>query len=154
MAGFTIIELLIAISVMLLLVGGGMAAFVTFNDKQVILGEARRLQGMLRSAQTKARNGAKPATCTRLDGYRVFLDVGSQTVREYAVCAGVNVISSSYNLPTGIGVESQLNVVFLVLHGGVVNPSTVTVTSTSGKEYTFEITQGGEITIGELAEAQ
>lgn len=73
--GFTLIELLIVISIMVLLVGGGIAAFVTFQRNQTILSIAKDAQQYLQTAQVKARVKETPTTCTtaasRLQGYRV-----------------------------------------------------------------------------------
>lgn len=74
-AGFTLIEMLVTVAVMVLLVGGAMAGFITFRDRQLVLADAKSLQQFVRTAQAKARVRETPAACNtagnRLQGYRV-----------------------------------------------------------------------------------
>src|SRR5688572_9714056 len=101
--GFTLIELLISITIMLFLVGGGIAAFINFNDRQVLIGAGQELKTYLRAAQIKARNGDKPQQgCDKLSGYVVVMVTGLDHVSTRALCenAGVrsDVLVSTYAL--------------------------------------------------------
>lgn len=148
--GFTLIELLVSITIMLLLISGGIAAYVKFNDKQVILNEAKDLQSYFRSAQSRARVGDRPSGCTRLEGYSIQVTAGSSTVDLIAVCSSGNINRGQYELENNVTVGSDVNLEFYVLHGGVSSSQTITLNSQSGLQYSFEVTQGGEITGGSL----
>lgn len=150
--GFTLIEILIVITITVLLVGGGIAAFINFNERQAILNSAKEVQIFLRSAQTKAKVGQKPTGCNQLEAYRVSGNVNGNTLQLLAVCVGAEVAVSDYSLPDNLVFQSGVDLSFLVLQGGVSAAQTVSLESTRGYHYEFEVTQGGEITQGELSE--
>jgi type II secretory pathway pseudopilin PulG len=83
-SGFALIELLVVVGIMIIIVGGSIAGFVTFRDRQQVVSSAKSLQQLLRTAQTKARVRETPtdpscnAINNRLQGYRV--SVGSSTL--------------------------------------------------------------------------
>jgi type II secretory pathway pseudopilin PulG len=149
--GFTMIELMVSISIMILLVGGGIASFITFNDKQQLQGSTKMVQTYLRTAQTKARVGDRPEECSRLDGYEVQVPQGSTTLSLVAICEGdgteVPVQSTTLEKVESISFEGgELSILFKVLHGGTEDEGTVTITSTNGATEQFNVSAGGEIT--------
>jgi prepilin-type N-terminal cleavage/methylation domain-containing protein len=154
-AGFTLIEVLITVTIMLLLVGGGIAAFVTFNERQVVINAARELQGGVRAAQQRAQSATKPdSNCDKLESYAIRAPQSPPVVVDIvAECDTGDTILSSFTLGSSIALTEPLDMSFLVLRGGVVNPSEVTLRSiTTNHSYTFEVTTGGEITEGELSQ--
>lgn len=146
---------MIVIGIILLLVGGGVASFLSFNDRQKLVTGAKDLQEYLRTAQRLVRIGEKPTGCERLTAYKVTSQtVGAvKEIKILAVClnAGVSedIERNSYSLPKNISLSNDIDVTFLGLRGGVVGASTIEVVGDS-QVYTFEVTQGGEITQGEL----
>lgn len=151
-SGFTLIELIVVIAVLLLVAGGGIASFINFNEKQQVINGAKNLQEYLRTAQTLARIGDKPNGCDKLNGYKVkSLDAGAvKEIKVLAVCDSGEIERNSFLLPESTTLSSDIEVTFLGLHGGVVGATMVEVIGASARTYTFEITQGGEITLGEL----
>lgn len=149
-AAFTMVELIIAISITLLLVGGGIAAFIEFNDKQAIRASAEELQIYLRTAQTKARLGERPAGCDHLNSYAVKATAGSNQISLVANCDSGEQAYDTYSFPSNISIQDELNVAFYSLHGGVSGAGTIRVIDGSGRTYSFDINQGGEITKGSL----
>jgi prepilin-type N-terminal cleavage/methylation domain-containing protein len=153
MAGFTLIELMVVVTITLLMVGGGLAAFVNFNERQTILGGAKELQSILRAAQQKAQISDKPETgCDRLSSYVVRANqTAPVTVTVYAKCQSGEVLRSTKTLNSSLSLSGPLQVTFRSLQGGVEVPATITVTSTlTNQSYEFEVTSGGEITEGAL----
>jgi prepilin-type N-terminal cleavage/methylation domain-containing protein len=144
-AGFTLIEMLISVVIMLALVGGGIAAFITFNDRQTVLAGAKDLKLSFRSAQIKARAAERPDLCDSLQAYAVQMTAGSGQVTTSAICANGDYTIDSYLLKNDVVSQDTIDVQFLVLHGGVRNPGTVTLAKGS-HEYSLTVTQGGEIT--------
>lgn len=146
--GFTLIEMLIAVGIMLILVGGGIAAFITFNDKQRLQSSSKLLQTYLRTAQAKARLGDRPAACTKLLGYSVRMQPTGGVVEMVALCEPTEVTVQTFNLD---GIEAAqvdgqpMNIEFQVLHGGVQNFGTVSLVSSAGYQQNFVVSQGGEI---------
>ncbi len=182
-AGFTLIELLISSAILLVIVGGGIASFITFNDKQTLLAAVKGYQGMLRSAQVKAAvsdviTGCETVGGNKLWAYRVSAkadSTGAQVLmsalcapNKFAATTGTEVGPREvYQLPPGISVTatelagggSMVSQDFYVLHGGVDvngdNPAgsiavTITLTGPDTASYSFDVTQGGEITEGAL----
>ncbi len=154
-AGFTLIELLVGITIMLLLLGGGIASFVNFNDRQTLVGAGKEFQTYLRSAQTKARVGDRPDTCPRLLSYAVSAGQGTNQVQVVARCevGGIDTpqIRNTYTFPPNIILNANVDIRFGVLSGGVTNPGDVVLRSTTTDQtYTITVTQGGEIRDGVL----
>lgn len=149
-AGFTLIELLVTVTVILMLVGGGTAAFLDFNHRQELISGAKEMQGHLRMAQSLARIRETPASCDRLDGYIVRTqDLGGvKQVKIIADCSSGEVEQHTFSLSAGVTLGSDVEMTFLGLHGGVQGAGTVQVINTQGAIYEFEVTPGGEITQG------
>lgn len=77
-AGFTLVELLIAISILATLLGAGLASFNTFNRRERLKQSALTLKSTLRLAQAKAISVEKPAAgCTDFVGMRISFTLNS-----------------------------------------------------------------------------
>lgn len=149
--GFTLLELVISIGIMMLLVGLGVASYLQFNERQQVVGSARELQALFRSAQTRARTGDVPPGCGTLSGYLVEGAAGSSQVLMYAVCSGGNILRSTLTLIGGVTPVAGINMTFQTLKGGVTNAGVVTLRTPSlTYSYSFKVSQGGEISQGEL----
>lgn len=148
-SGFTMIELMVSVSIMILLVGGGIASFITFNDKQQLQGSTKMIQTYLRTAQTKARVGDRPEGCTKLEGYEVQVPTGTATLQLVAICEDTQIQVQSTTLENIENISAaggeDVAVLFKVLHGGTENEGTITLTSTGGATETFHVSAGGEI---------
>lgn len=81
--GFTLIELIITVAIMALVVGGSIAGFVGFTERQEVLNTAKEVQQLMRVAQSKARvrdvpmDMAGPIKCNTLMMYRVYFNGSS-----------------------------------------------------------------------------
>ena len=146
--GYTLIEILVTVTIMLLLVGGGIVSYVRFNDRQTMIGTARELQGLLRAAQTKARVGDRPEGCDHLRAYVLRLAAQSSTVNLIADCDNSEIIKETIELDSNITAQSAVDIQFQALHGGVITPQTITLQSAGGMGYEFLVSKGGEISEG------
>lgn len=151
--GFTFLELLVSITILMLIVGGGIASYIVFNERQQLTGAAKELQAYFRSAQTRARSGDVPPGCETLTGYAVkaFSDSSLVTVR--AICSNGDIVRSEHNLTGGVMPNTNFDVIFGVLKGGVTGAQDISL-SLGSRSYTFKVTAGGEITQGELIDDQ
>lgn len=166
--GFTIIELLVVVTIMLIVTGGGIAAFINFNERQAVTTSVREIQTLMRAAQVKARAGEGAADCTRADdnlrGYEVVYEEPTRSVIMNRVCFSPTVSPneleterSRITLSNVTVTPPDFEVEFLTLKGGVrignsaPAPTTLDIiigsTLTNGT-YTFSIGAGGEITEG------
>lgn len=150
-AGFTLIELLVSITIMLLLMGFGIAAYLTLNSRQELLTSSKQLQQFMRAAQKKARAGEKPAGCDQLQGYQVSVSAAAgATVQLQAVCVSGTFTRDSFVFPASVHANSALSMQFNSLSGGVAGAGVVTLSGGGGKTYTFTVDLGGQITEGTL----
>jgi len=122
-AGFTIIELLVVISIMGILLGASLVYYQSFNRRQILGQAAKDLENNLRLAQSQALAGEKPedwcqAEDKRLVGYR--LTFNSETEYQLmAVCSSSEVkITKLVRLPPNIIGPSGTSVLFKVLAQG------------------------------------
>lgn len=169
--GFTLIEMIVTIAIMLVVTGGGIATFMRFNDKQEVVTAVNELQTLLRAAQVKAKVGEDADFCRTtytgppaesLRGYRVRAVDGTNTVTLDTVCSAGKFTptgSRHYDLrdeitfgnSVSVGMESggNINMEFLSLLGGVDGFGEIEIIGSSGNTYRFEVTKGGEIKEGD-----
>lgn len=151
--GFTLIEMLVVVSIVMLMVGGGIAGYLRFNERQTLRNEAKTLQVLLRSAQKKARVGDKPAACDKLLSYAVVMTSGSRDVTMTVWCEnGSYSTDNNYTLPLGVTPTDNHDIRFRVLHGGVeyVSGNENIELEYRDTYYGFQVTFGGEITEGDF----
>ncbi len=119
-AGFTLIELIVVMGVILLLTGGALAGFGNYNQSQRLKQTAKTFITDLRQAQSKATTGtrSKCSSGTIFGGYSVTFSGTDYTLN--AVCDGGNVVDRKVTLPTGISVNANpVTFTFLPLTGAV-----------------------------------
>ena len=146
--GFTLLEILIAIAIMMLLLGGGIAAYLRLDKRQTLVNAGKEVELLLRTAQKKAQVGDRPKTgCAHLEGYRVVPPpAGGRTLTLRAVCDTGLVTVQTYDLPTGVTLTNMGTMTFAVLHGGVSGATSVRLdVNNPSYSYTFLVTAGGEI---------
>jgi prepilin-type N-terminal cleavage/methylation domain-containing protein len=161
-AGFTLIELVVAFSVMAILATVGMASFLSFSRAQTLQQATNDLMTTLNTAKAKAVTQTKPADCLlpqekTLNGYQVILvTVNSYKLR--AICNGspVDISATPTSLPTGVQFASSViiptTITFSVMTGGVTitppstDPLSIQIKGVSGLK-TITIDSGGNIAI-------
>jgi len=121
--GFTLIELMVTISIIAILAGLGTARYINFNKTQTLKSVANDLKNNLRLAQNKALVQEKPGGCVNFEGYRV----NTTSYSLVALCNGAELGSSRkyFSLPSNVSL-SPAQVDFSVLTGAV-TPATITV---------------------------
>ena len=124
--GFTLIELIVVIVIMILLSGAGLAAYNYMNQRQLVRRAGSAVTDLLRLAQTKTLTGEKPSigSCItdNLDGYQVRVD-GKEFILE-VVCGGTaQDADKGYRLMADIAVNSGSQVMFKVLAQGTTGES-------------------------------
>ncbi|PIR61771.1 MAG: hypothetical protein COU66_02040 [Candidatus Pacebacteria bacterium CG10_big_fil_rev_8_21_14_0_10_44_11] len=158
--GFTLIEMLVAITILLLMVGGAMAGFSNFNDRRRVEETAKQVQQLLVSAQQKAAVKETPQDCLTaskpLQGYRVSYSSDKYTLSavcdtNYPPTAGTATVvavgkdvSAQSTFFTGLN-TSQID--FYSLERGTSTTADVNYTfSASGISYQFSVNHGGTVT--------
>lgn len=111
--GYTLIELLIVITLIALLFTLGMAQYNQFNRRQILVKARDELVSNLRLAQSKSLAGEKPDACgdETLAGHKLkFID--NQKYKIVAVCGDEIDIKTGLSLPGEITKQSGPNEIF------------------------------------------
>jgi prepilin-type N-terminal cleavage/methylation domain-containing protein len=149
-SGYTLIEILVAMTIIGLLFSFGYANFRDFSRRQVVKDTAKEIQGDLRLAQGNAMTGQKPEGCNAtLDSYSFNVKSSSRYTIE-ANCAATPPIVKDVNLPSGVTISPLPALLkFKVLSQGTnLGTANWTLTLTqAGTNYTatVTVTEGGEI---------
>ncbi|KKT40607.1 hypothetical protein A3K29_04310 [Candidatus Collierbacteria bacterium RIFOXYB2_FULL_46_14] len=109
--GFTLIELMIVMAMIVLMAGGSIAAYLRFNTNQQIVNDARQLIAELSKARSSAATLQYPLGCTGLTGINVrstVIDSNLVGLESTTLCGSGNVIGS----PIQILKTSLFDVVF------------------------------------------
>lgn len=91
--GYTLIELILVISVLTLIASFGIARYNEFNERQAVQQSADTFISNLRLVQAKGLAGDKPEGCTTLVGWTVEFGPDSYTM--YAQCQPEGIIDGT-----------------------------------------------------------
>ncbi len=151
--GYTLVEVLLSLTLVGLLFGLDYATFRDFSRRQQLAGVARAIKGELRLVQGKASSAEKPAGCGAniLSSYS-FQITGSSSYKITANCSGgVNVDIKTVNLSGGVTMlPISGTILFKVLGQGtnITAGSNFVITLTqagTNKTALVTVTSGGEI---------
>lgn len=158
-SGFTLIELIIVISVILVISITTLLNYNSYTDKQRVKQAGLTLRSDLRLAQTKAISGQKPFLCdetTILEGYTVSFSTvcgssGCYTIQPRCSTAGVTVDTTNETttvyLPSGINFDRSYDpVTFSAVTGVTDLTSNLSLVLTgAGVTYTVTVTPSGSV---------
>ncbi len=138
-AGFTFVELLVVVGIMILLSGGGLATFLDLRDRRVVLAGARTVEQALREASRRSLAGEKPSGCgsNPLKGYQVRIVSGS--IYTSAVCPGSTVTETQVDV-SGIKLSTTQSVIFFGGLKGGSTATTVSICQFPGGKYLYQVT--------------
>lgn len=152
--GYTIIEILIALSIAGIIFSAGFVSFRDFSRRQVLTGSARTIRGDLRLTQEYALIGKKPEDerCTGtnvLESYGFFVSAQDQYVIR-AYCSGGVADVKTVDLPPDLEISapSPNPISFKALGAGtnLEGDATIVITQISTSASTsLVVTTGGEI---------
>ena len=148
MKGFTLIEVIVSVSIALALVGGMIVNYNGYNDRQTLKQTALTLKNNLRFAQAKAQSGEKPApACTELIGWAVTFVSGGYATQASCNPEGLVGDITSVTFPSGVTASPvPAAIIFRVLSRGTMLVSAETITlSGFSQTYALEVSPGGDI---------
>lgn len=149
MKGFTLIEVIISVTISLLLMGAIIANYNSYNDNQSLKQAALTLKNSLRFAQGKALSGEKPQLgCTTLVGWDITFAASSYVLRANCTPEGETGDVTTTTLPGTISLTAPLppTITFNVLNKGTSLAATQTIKLTGrSKKYVIEVTPSGDI---------
>jgi len=154
--GYTLVEILVALTVIGILFGAGFVGYRDFSRRQALAGAAKIIQGDMRKAQQNALSGIKPSDpkCNdpqTLIGYYFYVEPAGSGYNVQANCSGGQVqVGNDISLPEGItiSVPTPNPILFQVLGLGtnISGSTTLTVTQAlTGYSATITIGSGGDI---------
>lgn len=147
--GYSLIELLVAIAILLLLTGGLLASYATYNQNQTLRQAALTVKANFRLAQSKALSGVKPTSgCTLLEGYNVSFTQSTYSLQAQCDPQGLVGIKTDLALPSELvfsPVPSSFT--FGVLTNGLLDiTNSVPINFTGfGKTYQIAVSVNGDI---------
>ena len=125
-AGFTLVELIVVISVAAVISVIGIAAFVSFNQSQSLNAAAGDIANMFSLAKSRAASGVKPTPCESqtLNGYQISINIAAKTYELNAICPPITWFILKNTLPDPITFSSEYppdptEYFFPVLIGGI-----------------------------------
>lgn len=97
--GFTLIEVIIVITILAIMMGGALASFATFRDKNNVRSDALTLAAILQKIQAKAAAVELPDGCIGVMNFTIYMSGNDLGVS--AICQSGTVILSEldYSLP-------------------------------------------------------
>jgi len=148
--GFTLVELLVVISIVGILSAVGLASYINFSRNQLVAQAARKIAQDLRLAQSLASNNQKPETCSStLVSYTFSINQTLKKYFIYANCGGDPIEVKTDSVPTVLSLGGTTLVKFKVLRQGVetTGGDSIFVTGFSGSRSKEIKINAGAITI-------
>ncbi|MBI2590637.1 MAG: prepilin-type N-terminal cleavage/methylation domain-containing protein [Candidatus Blackburnbacteria bacterium] len=143
-SGYTLLEVLVVLTIITTLFFGGYAAYREFERRQTLQSFYKEMVVSLSLARQKALSGEKPGGCSgNLVGYQVSFGASSYSVA--AVC-NLPIVVGTYPVPSGIALSGFSSFTYKVLGQGttLASPLSVTLTqSSTGKSINATITREG-----------
>lgn len=122
--GFTLIELMVVLSVMAILGTLGIAGFTTYNQVQILQSATSDVVSVLNLAKSRAQSQIKPSSLCpagTLTGYSVII-AGNKKYTLHLRCSSTGDIKISEQdkiLPQGLSFDSNPSFFFPIQTGGV-----------------------------------
>lgn len=149
--GYTFIELLVVFSIIAIISGASIAAFVNFGNTQAVDTTAEEIASVVTSARQQAVSQIKPSQCTAtqsLSRYSVVIDKAASTYNVEANCGGQNVQVTTRRLPSQMTFtqDTPSRVEFILPNASVSQPASIKVTG-FGKTKSVNIDRTGAIAV-------
>jgi prepilin-type N-terminal cleavage/methylation domain-containing protein len=146
--GFTLIEIIMSITITLLLTGLFVANYNGFNNSQIVNQSTSDIITNLQAARTKATSGVKPSGCDTLVGYIVnFPTTGTYTTSALCLVGGSQSTVGDvqvYTLPKGVAFPSPTPgpITFYALDRGASVDQTISIVG-NGVSKKVSVTRSG-----------
>lgn len=137
--GFTLIELMVAISIMAVLGTMGIAGFINYNQAQVLQTSANEVVTMLNLAKSRAQSQIKPSSMClggNLTGYNVVISAPREYILYLRCSIGPDskIAEEDKFLPANLNFETSSSFFFPVQTGGVQVSRQISITNKSSRK--------------------
>lgn len=149
-SAYTLIEILVVMTVITILFGIGYVSYRDFGRRQALAGAVKQVEGDLRKTQQNALSGIKPpdTACDSgdLSSYQIWINTSdNHNYRIRAICGGTTVLVESRSLE-GVSLASTKNPMnFMVLGRGADEATVTLIQDITGKTSTITIGSGGSV---------
>ncbi len=119
-SGFTLIELMIVVLIILVLSGGSITSYLNFNKTETVKNDARSLTTEINRVKTLASSLQYPEGCTTLEGYNLKSDLvdGALTgVTVTVLCDPDNIANPTVKLLGSTIFSAPFDITFLPGNG-------------------------------------
>ncbi|EKD80482.1 MAG: hypothetical protein ACD_40C00076G0002 [uncultured bacterium] len=144
--GYTLIELIIVVSIISILVSFGISAYGKARDRQIGQAAGEKIVSILQESQTIASVGKEDCT-GKYTGQQVILSTSPPTIKTRSTCTGGQGAQTTTSID-GITSLTSTTILFNPLTGGInLGASTLNIdfVSTSGITYRIFLTSSGTI---------
>jgi len=148
-SAFSLIELLVSVTIILLMVGGALAGYTSYIEKQRLVAAAEKLESGLREAQNMAQTGYLGG-CDELAGIRLLTSTASTGVgyQIRVICEDSSYEDFDYvDIAEDIEINPNISVTFIPYDNLVGDVSSVLSSNRNSYTATFNIDQGGGIKV-------
>ncbi len=136
--GFTLIELMVSVTIMILLTGASLVAFLNYLERSQAQGDASAVANRLRTVQIKATAVEVPTGCASVTSYVVSLANSNLTVA--AECPGVGSVAlTDLSLELSNSSFSSSDTITFSSRNASANPVTIGI---CGNGHLFEVAVG------------
>lgn len=137
---FTLIEMMVAVTVMGILTAVGVARYRQFNEKQKVVVAGKEVITLLRNTQKKAKSGDRPTDCDGvLDGYMMRVTIATSQVDIIALCRGLPVITNTVLLTNDVIFAEGGEYIFNGLSGGVESTADEITVTDVNRTYSYKV---------------
>lgn len=158
---FTLIELMISVSIMVMLLASGSVAYLRYLNKQNLYQSGSAIEEMVKNARSKAQTGylgsEEIGFCDRLNSVEVLssIDASSQvslTAQLHCMNEGI-IVFDTYTANRGVTLNRNFKVSFLPISGSLVYIAGSQVASGSAtlayddNEVVLNFDQGGNVDV-------
>lgn len=135
MRGFTLIELIVTVTIIVIITISGLVSYFVFDSKQKTLNEARDFVSLLDKARSSALTLEYPADCTGLQSYRVSEGLSEGYLKVEAICTNGTVEIEEKKVFQATNPDISIDISFLAqtgfLEGGIEYSVTLTSRDTA-----------------------
>lgn len=148
MKGYTLVELVIVMAIMVVVGAGAVVGYVNFNERQQVVAAAKNVQQAFRTAQARARTKSVPKSisCTNFQGYSVTTETNQVKVK--VVCDGAPIAAETVPITGATLTSTKSPLTFKTLEQGTDGAAIVTITGVV--IYVFTVSPQGTVSDIEL----
>jgi len=155
-SGFTIIEIIVAISVITILVSVSYAGYAAFSQRQKLTSAGQTLKNDLRDIQSRSFNSEADCSICNCNNPSVsssvawYIDLSESERKFYGICQGNLFTVTNLNLESDILIETNINdnLIQFISDPPRVNTDTricLSLDGLSGKYYRIDVSRSGDI---------